>query len=300
MAPTDTSARIAAVATSTVKGSGREVNEDALLCLSELGMFGVVDGIGGKGAGDIASLLVVDQVRRIAGPLAARASRLVEDQSSARRLELGEMMEGALRSANDAVRMEREARRREGMAATSVLALITDTHANIAHVGDCRAYMLRDRTLYLLTEDHSLAMLRFRSGRLSFSEVAESPARHQIYEVLGAQEDVDVAVAEVAIADGDVLLLCSNGLHHALTDEEIVAEMAGDDLEQMAIRLTTASHAAGTDNVSVLLLRVGSDAVPDTVDQVAHALEHVFLFQEESTDSRPAHLRGRFVDINRP
>jgi serine/threonine protein phosphatase PrpC len=146
-----------------------------------------------------------------------------------------------------------------GMGTTLTLALVEDDHVTIGHVGDSRAYRLRDRELEQLTEDHSLVAELVRSGRLSPEEAEMHPQRSVITRALGTDATVDVDTFSVEAQPGDVFLLCSDGLTTMVDNERIVAAVEDnrDDLERAAKQLIAdANRSGGEDNVTVIFFEI--------------------------------------------
>ena len=270
----------------THTGVQRTINEDAVLMVDHAGIFAVADGMGGAGAGDTASLIAMSSLQAALPVLREQASTAASGSTSDR-LALVESLELVFQHVDHEVHGKAQTLGRHGMATTLVTALVVGDYAYIAHVGDSRAYLLRDSSVRMLTDDHSIAMLRFRQGRLTAKELRSSPLRQRLYQVLGAGTEVDVDTAEVKLADDDVLLLCSDGLHAVLDDATIRSLVRLDDLDGSAAALINAANeAGGPDNISVTLVRVGADEAPEDVDRVAQVLGDVFLFRSLGTAER--------------
>lgn len=266
-------------------GAARERNEDALLVLDQVPVFAVADGMGGTG--DVAANTALDVVRANAPHLQDQVRKVVSDRSSASRLDLGCVMESTFQWAHLEVQREADRLARHAIATTLVVAAVAGDHAYIAHVGNSRAYLYRNGRLQRLTDDHSVGMLRYRSGRMSLAELNSSADAHRLTQVLGAGLEIDVDTAEVALADDDVLMLCSDGLFLALSDETMTDRIDLNDLDGSARRLVTeASQDPRHDDVSVVLIRVGSEQNQRSIDEIAHILRAVFLFRDLSEAER--------------
>ncbi|MGB8009093.1 MAG: protein phosphatase 2C domain-containing protein, partial [Terriglobales bacterium] len=145
-----------------------------------------------------------------------------------------------------------------GMASTIVVVALRFDRATVAHVGDSRCYLIRSGDAKPVTRDHTVVADQMRLGLLSAEEAAESSQRHVLSRSLGSNLFVNVDVDEIQLIAGDVLLLCSDGLHGALTDAEI-AEITRRhrDLAAAAQELVNrANEQDGSDNISVQLIRV--------------------------------------------
>jgi len=140
-----------------------------------------------------------------------------------------------------------------------VAALLRGKKAAIAHVGDSRVYLIREHTIEQVTQDHSLVMEQVRRGLITLEDAANSPIQNIITRALGVAETVEVDVSEHELAEGDTLLLCSDGLTRHVSDEEIVARIvAASSLDAACDDLINAAKdAGGSDNITCLLVRVG-------------------------------------------
>ena len=159
------------------------------------------------------------------------------------------------------------------MGTTMTVALAEDDHVWIGHVGDSRAYLLRDGALEQLTDDHSLVAELVRSGRLTPDEAGSHPHRSVITRALGTDAEVAVDVMAVQTKPGDVFVLCSDGLSSMVGDDAIrdVLEEHGDDLDEAARVLVDAANAAGgEDNITVVLFEAtGSAEALDETGEIA-------------------------------
>jgi protein phosphatase len=219
-------------------GRRRRRNEDAFVVSPPL--FAVADGMGGAKAGEIASRLAAAAVR--------------EEGSDG--VDVAELIQEANRRVFERARDDASA---SGMGTTMTVALVEDDHVTIGHVGDSRAYRLRDGGLEQLTEDHSLVAELVRSGKLSPEEAETHPQRSVITRALGTDADVDVDTFSVEVAPGDVFMLCSDGLTTMVGDDRIVDVVARhrDDLERAAKELIAdANRSGGEDNVTIVFFEI--------------------------------------------
>jgi PPM family protein phosphatase len=224
-------------------GRRRRQNEDAFVVAPPL--FAVADGMGGAKAGEIASQLAAAAVREEEGE----------------RADVGELIREANRRVWERARDDAAA---AGMGTTMTVALAADDHVTIGHVGDSRAYRLREGVLEQLTEDHSLVAELVRSGRLSPEEAESHPQRSVITRALGTAADVDVDTLTVDSQPGDVFMLCSDGLTTMVEDERIVdvVDDNRDDLERAAKQLIAdANRSGGEDNVTVVFFEIAEEGV---------------------------------------
>ena len=246
---------VAAYAGATDTGRKRRRNEDAYVVAPPL--FAVADGMGGAQAGEVASKL---------------AATVLEDTDA-----------GALSGRGRIVSLFQEANKRvydrsntdpsvSGMGTTMTVALIEGNEVTIGHVGDSRAYLVRDGKLEQLTEDHSLINELMKSGKLSPEEAEIHPQRSVITRALGTDPDVDVDAFTIETEDGDVFLICSDGLTAMVDDDEIlgVLEHNRDDLKRVAKALVSAANrGGGEDNITVVAFAIASDDGADTEEMPA-------------------------------
>jgi PPM family protein phosphatase len=155
------------------------------------------------------------------------------------------------------------------MGTTLTLAVVDDGLVSIGHVGDSRAYLVREGRLEQLTEDHSLVGELMRSGELSAEEAESHPQRSVITRALGTDPDVDVDTFEVALREGDLFLLCSDGLTSMVDDDEILdlVERHRNDLDRVVqVLIRAANRGGGEDNITVVAFAV-EDEDEETVDE---------------------------------
>jgi protein phosphatase len=240
--------RIAEEAVRTDTGRQRNANEDSHLIRAPL--FVVADGMGGAQAGEVASKAAAES---FAGELPeAPPERLLE-----------ETIEGANRTIHELARKDPSL---AGMGTTTT-AVIVDLEAEevaIGHVGDSRAYRLRGNKLEQLTRDHSLVEEMRRKGQLTDAQAEDHPQRSINTRALGPEPEVQVDVQTVPVQDGDVILICSDGLTTMLDDETISRILARATSLQAAVRalVDEANRAGGRDNITVVAFRLEDTAAP--------------------------------------
>ncbi|MDQ3981317.1 MAG: Stp1/IreP family PP2C-type Ser/Thr phosphatase, partial [Actinomycetota bacterium] len=237
-----------AVGVQTDVGRVRQGNEDSYLL--EEPVYAVADGMGGHIAGDVASATAVEVI--------SEGLRREHPQD-------GPALADLVSRANEAIwEKARSDPSLRGMGTTCTLLMIDGEMARIAHVGDSRAYLLRDGAFRQLTEDHTLVERMVREGRLSADEAANHPQRSIITRALGVDEHVKVDVLEEELSDGDRILLTSDGLTSMVGASEIADVLHGEEDPQAAAdRLVELANAAGgEDNVTVLVLHVVEDGSP--------------------------------------
>ena len=232
-------------------GRRRRRNEDAYVVSPPL--FAVADGMGGAQAGELASRMAVEAMGEEAGTRGEkRVTTLIREAN--RRI--------FARSSEDAAA--------SGMGTTMTAALVGDDGVvTIGHVGDSRAYLLREGRLEQLTEDHSLVAELVRTGKLSAEDAERHPQRSVITRALGTDPDVDVDTYTVDAQAGDLFLLCSDGLTTMVDDDEILRTVEGsrDDLEHAAqVLVRKANRGGGEDNITVVFFELAEDGAESSVD----------------------------------
>ena len=239
---------VARLAVLSDTGRKRRHNEDAFIV--EPPLFAVADGMGGAQAGEVASRLAADALREDGGAGSA------EDR-----------VNGLVQEANRRV-YERSSADREaaGMGTTLTVALVDTPDVVVGHVGDSRAYLVREGRLAQLTEDHSLVQELLSDGKLSPEEAERHPQRSVITRVLGTDPEVDVDMSRIGTEPGDVFLLCSDGLTTMVGDDAIlrIVDDNRHDLEGAVRALVDAANASGgEDNITVICFEVGAASDED-------------------------------------
>jgi protein phosphatase len=244
-------------------GSLRQTNEDSFAVAAHLGLFMVADGMGGAAAGEIASRVAIEEVQRAVEdgettwPMDPSIST-GSPESGPRRFIAG------IHRANRAIRaLARKDFAKSGMGTTFAGILLLERYGVIAHVGDSRVYRLRDGQLERMTDDHSLANELVERGRLKPEDVATYPKRNVITRAVGTHETVEVDTKIVDVRKGDAFLLCSDGLHGELDDDEIASILQASPRPTEAVgRLIDRANQKGSrDNVTAVLVRL-DEATP--------------------------------------
>jgi protein phosphatase len=217
--------------------------------LSSEGVLLVVcDGMGGAAAGEVAARLACESLVHV-----------FFERQREEGIGGGEALSSALRLANrvifDESRRERDQR---GMGTTCTAALVTPGHLVVGQIGDSRAYLFRRGNLRQLTKDQSLAMAMVDSGALAPTEIKDFPHGNVILQALGVQDDVTPVISEIDLQPEDTLLLCTDGLHGPVPQDEIAAIVHGTEHLSACARslIHAALEAGGPDNVTVVLARV--------------------------------------------
>ncbi|MBA3298776.1 MAG: Stp1/IreP family PP2C-type Ser/Thr phosphatase [Thermoleophilaceae bacterium] len=221
-------------------GMQREANEDNFVCGP---LFAVADGMGGAQAGEVASQMAVDVLAAGDGEGGTPEERLTRMIREANR----KIYELAARDQS-----------RAGMGTTTTAAIVEGRNVSVGHVGDSRAYRARDGELEQLTHDHSLVAELVRSGQLTAAAAENHPQRSIITRALGPEAEVEVDAHSHSARDGDVYLLCSDGLTGMISEPEIAGILrATGSLQEAADALVRAANqSGGKDNITVVLFRV--------------------------------------------
>jgi PPM family protein phosphatase len=229
------------VGSATDIGQVREGNEDSLLIVEPL--YAVADGMGGHRGGEVASTLALETVQEL---FEQRQGSLADQVAEANRAVFE-------RSRND--------RSVSGMGTTLTAALVDGNRVHLAHVGDSRAYLFRGGELRLLTEDHTLVHKMVVEGEITAEEAETHPHRSILTRALGVDQSVIVDEGDIEVADGDRILLCSDGLTGMVTDGQIREILAEAPEPQGAVDrlVTVANRAGGIDNITAIVLDFSDD-----------------------------------------
>jgi protein phosphatase len=257
------------VGAATNIGRVRQINEDAYLAKSEQGLFVVCDGMGGAAAGEVASQLAVDTIggrldgegpagaqppEEGDGGAPARSAAAGHNQFHERTRQLGD----AVREANRAIISRAQGDRSQtGMGTTVVGAWAADGVVSIAHVGDSRAYLASAAGFESVTSDHSLVEAQVQAGLINREESLQSEQQNILLRALGRDADVEVDLAEVSVAPGDRLLLCTDGLTRMVTDAELAAALdrfPGEPQQACDYLIDAANTNGGPDNITVVIV----------------------------------------------
>jgi len=240
-------------------GRQRQHNEDAFLVSDDSRLFLVADGMGGHAAGEIASRIAVDAVSEFILHTKEDDGTWPHSYDEQFSRSTNRLM-AALRLANTRVveAMRKDVRLR-GMGTTIVAGLAEGGTVSISHVGDSRAYLVREERLSRLTNDHSWVFEQVQAGMITEAEAEKHPLRNVITRALGGALQVVPDAKEVEARAGDVYLLCSDGLTGMVPEDEILKIVLEnrEDLEKACEQLVEVANAnGGSDNVTTILLEV--------------------------------------------
>jgi len=236
------------IAAATDVGLRRSQNEDRYVCWrsepgGEHAVIVVADGMGGARAGEVASQLTVDHV--LAGARELGTSPTVEA--------LRQVIEGANRAVHDESLAHPD---RRGMGTTCTAVVVHGAQAWFAHVGDSRAYVVRDGEIRQLTRDHSLVAQLVEFNHLTPEEARSDPRRNVVTRSVGVAPTVEVDGGEFALEPGDTMLISTDGLHGLVEDPELALPAAGADLAVACHDLVELAKArGGHDNITLVLAR---------------------------------------------
>lgn len=235
----------------TDTGKVRSNNQDALFVLPEQKLYIIADGVGGHNSGEIASRMAVQQI-------AAYVSEYpIEEQRSD--MQLRDYFLNCLHSVNQAIcRKAGENEENKGMATTVVVVYLRNSNAYVINVGDSRAYLVRDKVIRQITEDHTYVNELLRSGSITEEEARQHPQRNMITRALGGEMTVVPDFFQFQIYGGDLILMCTDGLYGEVSDQEIAQLAAGRrSMHRLANDyVKTANEHGGSDNVTVVCIKI--------------------------------------------
>jgi len=285
-APQEEASRVALEAwLVTDVGIVREHNEDSAYMEPGNGFFIVADGMGGHAAGEVASAMAVDTVRKTLEAARAEIETFRRAPTDAGRRGIVQLLQSAVLSAHQAVfqRGQHEADK-AGMGTTLDVVLIAGPEAFVAHVGDSRTYLVRDGRSSQITTDHTVAEVLVIEGKLTIEEAQVSPLRTILVNAIGVSADVGVEMAHVTLKREDRLLLCSDGLHDYFPIEEEIAQKLsarapGDALKDM---VELAKTRGGHDNITGVAVHV-----TDVIEAIPAQLDSDLTQPVDATGSNP-------------
>jgi protein phosphatase len=238
-------------------GRKRVSNEDAYFLDDELGLYAVADGMGGHAAGEVASREAVDTLYGMVKRGIRDLHELVDPLSDGDARAACRLMESAVQAATYFVYSMAEIDRdKSGMGTTISALLVLGDYAVTAQVGDSRIYKMHDGAVEQVTEDHTLIAWQLKQGLITPQEALRSPHKNVITRAVGNREYVQVDTRCIRLAAGMRFLLCSDGLHGYLKDEDIqpIVKMGGNATVQRFIAL--ANERGGKDNITAILLEI--------------------------------------------
>jgi serine/threonine protein phosphatase PrpC len=244
-------------------GRKRASNEDAFYVDDQLGLYVVADGMGGHAAGEVASREAVDTLYGMVKRGIGELHELVDPLQDADTRAACRLMESAVQAATYFVYSIAEIDRdKSGMGTTISALLILGDYAVTAQVGDSRIYLVRagtergERVVEQLTEDHTLIAWQLKQGLITPQEALKSPHKNVITRAVGNREYVQVDTRCVPLVPGVRLLLCSDGLHGYLKDDDIPGIVAMGGTGSVTRFIQLANERGGKDNITAILVEV--------------------------------------------
>src|SRR5262249_3678308 len=234
-------------------GVVRDHNEDSAFMEPSKGFFIVADGMGGHAAGEVASAMAVETVKKTLENARSEIDAFKKQPTDAGRRAIVQLLQSAVLSAHQAVFQRGQTEQdKAGMGTTLDVVLVAGPEAFVAHVGDSRTYLIRDGRSSQITTDHTVAEVLVIEGKLTIEEAQVSPLRTILVNAIGVSADVGVEMAHVTLKRGDRILLCSDGLHDYFPIEEEIAqklsvEQPGTALSEM---VELAKTRGGHDNIT--------------------------------------------------
>ena len=239
-------------------GSVRKSNEDFYLIDDDLSLFIVCDGVGGSLCGEIASEVSARTIRENVAKNKAVIERYVQDESKLNRDAIAQMLQTAVQAANSKIWSVSESdERKRGMCTTTDVLLLAGDHAFLAHVGDSRTYLLREGKVHQLTSDHKVAEEMQKQGLWTAEDAQKSGYSNVLTRAVGVQKYVQCDTLLVELNQGDIFLLCSDGLHGYFSGNEFAEVATQVDLPRMPQALIQfAKDQGGGDNITAVVVRM--------------------------------------------
>lgn len=233
----------------TNKGLLRENNEDNYLVMDtkDFSLYAVADGMGGHSAGEVASMIALTVIKD-------SFDEALKDQS----FKIPKFINESIQLAN--IKIREEANQNEeyaGMGTTVTMAVIDLSFktAYVGNIGDSRTYIIKNKEIIQITEDHTYVHELFRQGKISQEEAKTHPKRNVITRAVGSEETMQTDIFEIDLEENDILLLCSDGLTTHLSDEKIFSTIKEYGCEKSVEKLIElANENGGTDNITLIIV----------------------------------------------
>lgn len=256
-------------AAATDIGRQRTHNEDNFLIDKKLRLFLVADGMGGHAAGEVASSIAVHEIRDAINNSRDLIDRYRVEHPGVQSYEILQVLEHAVQAACGAIHARAQAEQdKRGMGTTATVLLIAGggdhLRGFIAHVGDSRVYLARQKQCHVLTEDHSLMNELVRRGKLNREQIESSPYKqykNAVTRAVGVYHSVEVDTFDFDILPGDRFLLCSDGMYAYIDEDELPKQLAEGEVKLVPQKLVDSANAGGGhDNITAVVIRVGATA----------------------------------------
>ena len=263
-------------------GRKRKHNEDAFLVDDALGLYVVADGMGGHAAGEVASQQAIQSIREVLGEGKPVLEGFARTPTVEARESVAELMERAiLKACADIFALAGTDAGKRGMGTTVVALLVAGNKAVVGHVGDSRAYLYRNGKAHQLTEDHTFIQEQLKRGLITREQAAGAENKNVITRAVGIHPQVAVDTLVTDLLPGDLFVLCTDGLHGYLVDDE-VSQVFGQERTKLAdLLVDLALERGGKDNVTVVCLSVedGGGAEAKEIEGKTELLRRIPLFQ---------------------
>jgi protein phosphatase len=247
------------MASATHTGMVRAHNEDSIGTDASIGLAVLADGMGGYNAGEVASGIAVALITKETRETVLRIPPYEPDAETGEPM-ANRILRNVITRANSSIYQAANSQPQyAGMGTTLVVALLCDNHISVAHIGDSRLYRMRGGQLEQLTRDHSLLQEQIDSGMITKEMARRSQNKNLVTRAVGIEPDVEADVNNFEAAEGDMFLLCSDGLNDMVEDEDIHLTLStlSANLPLAASQLVQmANDNGGRDNISVILIRV--------------------------------------------
>ncbi|WP_027398252.1 Stp1/IreP family PP2C-type Ser/Thr phosphatase [Anaerovorax odorimutans] len=237
----------------TDKGKKRKNNEDSLFVIPEYKTYIVADGVGGHNSGEIASRTAVSSIAEYikSNPF----DEIYEEEY------LREYFLTCLKHVNEKIyKISLENRQHSGMATTIVILFIKDGKAYIINVGDSRAYIIRNKSIIQITQDHTYVNELLKNGSITIQQAKIHPQKHMITRALGGDIDIYPDFYQIEIKEKDIFILCTDGLYSEVEEDKIcelaIKNNTMSSLSNELIKL--ANKNGGNDNITVVCLKIGT------------------------------------------
>jgi protein phosphatase len=266
----------------THRGRVRERNEDYLLMDEALGLYLVCDGMGGHSAGDVASEIAATTIAGILRENASLLTAYVGDPRNRARRKVKSLLERAVQDSCQAVwQAAMKDKSKQGMGTTVALMLICGRNAFVAHVGDSRVYLVRNRTLCQLTEDHTLLNDMLKHGTASPEKAKTHPYSNALTRAVGIQPAVQPDILHVEIMLGDRFLVCSDGLTAHVQGDDLLSLLQRASVKGLADALVAeANERGGRDNVTAVVMAMEDESRgPTTLEHSAMVAQKIEILR---------------------
>ncbi len=242
-------------------GRKRQHNEDAMLVDPQLGLYIVADGMGGHAAGEVASARATEVVKQQITANRQVLKDLATNPTQAARVAAASLVEVSVqRACADIYRQAVADSTKRGMGTTFVCLVTAGNRGVVGHVGDSRVYLVRNGQCHRLTEDHTLIAAQLKAGTITKDQAASSQYRNVITRAVGIQESVQVDTLLVDLLPGDQFVLCSDGLHGYLADDEVPAVLGSVPIKDAPDRFVAlANERGGKDNITAVVVGIAGD-----------------------------------------